>query len=248
MHSGPLVIFPSQSVILNCSSEWESSQRTRALNPYSFWEEVLSPCPRPEVDTKAPYFWVICFKKYRTVSRKETSPTEVSSGAGTRHSHQVTMFYFSVAACFIKILFPLQKTSAIIHSAFPCFASCYFPRQTDSIPHLKQMAASGLGGGSLKQSSFRGDYFSHHFYLHMGEAVYHYCDSAYTWFWLCLCFQKKRHSLLSVLCWPVLQEILVPPWNIGDLMFTLSCKEACQEWLLGAVLTCMAMHFFKHIL
>lgn len=81
-------------------------------------------------------------KKCRAVSRTETSPTEVSSGPGTRHPHRVTLSYFVVTACFIKILFPLQKASVIIHSAFPPFASCYFPRQTDSIPHLNQMAAS----------------------------------------------------------------------------------------------------------
>lgn len=79
----------------------------------------------------------------------------------------------------------------------------------------------------------------------LSHAVYHYCDSVYTSFWLCLCFQKWCWQL-SVFYWPVLQETLVPAGNTRVPLSTLSCRR-CQElhpWLFQAVLTCMTMYFF----
>lgn len=73
-------------------------------------------------------------KKSRTVSRKETSPTELRVRPGTRHPHGATLSYFAVPACLIKTLFPLQKASVIIHSAFPPFVSHCFPGLTEHCP------------------------------------------------------------------------------------------------------------------
>lgn len=81
----------------------------------------------------------------RTAGEKAShsfSPTEVSSGPGTRHATWVTLPYFTVTPCFINILFPLQKASVIIHSAFSPFALRYSPRQEDKVPRLNQMTTS----------------------------------------------------------------------------------------------------------
>lgn len=95
-------------------------------------------------------------KKCRTFSRTESSlqfqPTEEISEPGAMHHSWATLSYFTVTACFINILFPLQKASVIIHywSFFPPFLHITLKSRQSVTPTWIMWLLLGLGVELLK--------------------------------------------------------------------------------------------------
>lgn len=140
MHNGPLAKSPSQSLIWTPLRVGKPAQSTRALNPCSSWEGCLNPCSWTRGgycglrDNGSLFQKKMLQKNAELVPGKKPVPQKGRARSGTRHPHRATLSYFAVPACLIKMLFPLQRASVIIHSAFPPFASCCFPRRREHSP------------------------------------------------------------------------------------------------------------------